>query len=205
MSDEKNLKYVHLYESFLSEAATVSAKTVKLNADIQEKVKLAAKLSADLKKLTEEYQEKIKPMQDVLNKYDEDIRITLTGVGVSQAKVEDIIAKVMMQKGRLTDSYKTLWEKALDKVNESTKNALLAIQAKDKKQNPDKFWMEYTKESMTNEGLKDIKEWGSELVNKVKTWAKDVWNDLKAVFASHEKAVDAFEKTGEKILAATKK
>jgi hypothetical protein len=194
------LKFVKLYESFLAEAATVTTpKTIKLNKSIEEKVKLAAKLSADLKKMAAEYEEKLKPMQDVLNKYDEEILNTLTAAQATSAKVEDVIARVMMQKGRLTDSYKTLWEEALLKVNDSTKKALLEFQEQNKKQNPDKYWMEYVKESMTNEGLKDIKEWGSELLNKVKTWAKDVWSKIKGALTNQEKAVDNLEAVANKL------
>lgn len=197
-----DLKFVKLYESFLAEAAATvnTTKTVRLNASIQEKIKLAAELSAELKKLAKEYADKITPMQEVLNKYDEEILNTLDGVKANQARVEDIIAKVMMQKGRLTDSYKALWEEALKKVNDSTRKALLEMQAANKKQNPDKYWMEYVKESaMTNEGLKDIKEWGSKLIDKLKTWAKDVWAGIKAAFTDQEKAIDNLEAVANKI------
>jgi len=197
------MNHVKLFESFLSEAKAAevtTAKTMKLNKSIEEKIKLAADLSKDLKKLAEEYKAKIEPMQDVLNKYDEEILNTLTGLQKNQARVEDVIANVMMSKGRLTDSYKTLWEEALKKVNESTKKALLEIQAANKKQNPDKYWMEYVKESaMTNEGLKDIKEWGSKLVDKIKTWAKDVRAGIKAAVGEQTKAVDNLEAVANKI------
>lgn len=199
------LKYVKLYESFLSEAQAAQAevtttKTIKLNKGIQEKVKLAAELSSQLKKATDDYQAKIKPMQEVLNKYDEEILNTLTTVNANQAKVEDIIAKVMMAKGRMTDSYKTLWEEALKKVNDSTRKTLLEIQTANKKQNPDKYWMEYVKEdAMTNEGFKDIQQWGSTLVNKLKVWVKDVWSKIKIAVGEQEKAVDNLEAVAAKL------
>jgi hypothetical protein len=197
------MKHVKLYESFLSEAATASVttvKTVKLNKGIEEKIKLAEAMTKELKKLTAEYEEKLKPMQDVLNKYDEEILNTLTTLNTNSVKVDKIIARVMMQKGRLTDSYKTLWDAALKKVNEATKKSLLEIQAANKKINPDKYWMEYVAESaMTNEGLKDIKQWGSKLVDKIKTWAKDVWSNIKNAVSDHTKAVDNLEEVANKI------
>jgi len=196
------LKYVKLYESFLSEAQAevTTTKTIKLNKGIQEKVKLAAELSSQLKHATADYEAKIKPMQEVLNKYDEEILNALTAVNANQAKVEDIIAKVMMAKGRMTDSYKTLWEEALKKMNDATRKTMLEIQAANKKQNPDKYWMEYVKEeAMTNEGFKDIQEWGSKLVNKFKTWVKDVWSKVKNAIGEHEKAVDNLEAVAAKL------
>ena len=94
------LKFVKLYESFLAEAKAdvTTTKTIKLNKGIEEKIKLAAELSAQLKKLTKEYTDKITPMQEILNKYDEEILNTLDTVKANQARVEDIIAKVMMAK-----------------------------------------------------------------------------------------------------------
>lgn len=195
------LKFVKLYESFLAEAATVvTAKTVKLNKSIEEKIKLAAKLSEELKKMAKDYEEKMKPMQEVLNKYDEEILNTLTTAQTNSVTVEQTIAKVMMQKGRLTDSYKTLWEEALLKVNDSTRKALLEFQAANKNQNPDKYWMEYK----TNEGLKDIKDMGAALINKIKTWAKDVWAKVEDALGMHDKAVEQFEMTANKILKSVK-
>jgi hypothetical protein len=195
------LKFVKLYESFLAEAKAdvTTTKTIKLNKGIEEKIKLAAELSAQLKKLTKEYTDKITPMQEILNKYDEEILNTLDTVKANQARVEDIIAKVMMAKGRMTDSYKTLWEEALKKVNDTTRKALLEMQAANKKQNPDKYWMEYLKTESTNEGLKDMKQWGSELINKVKTWAKDVWSGIKAAFTDQTKAIDNLEAVANKL------
>lgn len=188
------LKYVKLYESFLSEAAVNSTKTVKLNKGIEEKIKLAAELSSELKKLSEEYKKKIDPMQEVLNKYDEEILNTLTGLSANSAKVEDIIAKVMMSKGRMTDSYKTLWEEALKKVNDKTRAVLLELQAANKKQNPDKYWMEYAKESQNaNEGWKEIKDWGSNLLGKMKAWVSEVWSKIKSAAKEQDAAVKNLE------------
>lgn len=197
-------KHVKLFESFLNEAKAaevVTVKAVKLNKDIQEQVVAAGALAKELKKMSDEYKKKMEPMQELLNKYDENILNTLTGMNVSQAKVEEIIARVMMSKGRLTDSYKDLWIAALEKVNAATKASLLEIQAQNKKQNPDKYWMEYAD---TNEGLKDIKDWGSKIIDKLKTWSKDVWSKVKAAVSSHENAVTDFENTANKILKANK-
>ncbi len=192
------LKYVKLYESFLAEAIEVTTtKTIKLNKGIEEKIKLAAELTAKLKKLSEEYMEKIKPMQDTLNKYDEEILNTLDSLKVNQAKVQDVIAKVMMSKGRLTDSYKTLWEEALKKVNDKTKTVLLELQAANKKQNPDKFWMEYAKDS--NEGLKDIAQYGKEFLKKMKDWVSNVWSGVKKAIFGHKEAVENLEAVANKI------
>ena len=200
----KHMKYVKLFESFLYEVET--AKTVKLDNSIKEKIKLAAELSAELKKLTDEYKKKIEPMQETLNKYDAEILTVLEGLSVSQAKVEDTIAKVMMQKGRMTDSYKTLWEEALKKVNDNTKKILLEMQAANKKKNPDKYWMEYTKESVSaseleglNEGWKEIAKYGKEFLNKMKTWVSDVWSKIKTAAKSYFSSVDNLEKVAAKV------
>jgi phosphate uptake regulator len=194
------LKYVKLYESFVAEAANAAVtttKSIKLNKGIEEKVELAADLSEQLKKLSKEYMEKIAPMQDTLNKYDAEILETLTSLNVNQATVNKIIAKVMVSKGRLSDSYKSLWEEALKKVNDATKTILLAMQQANKKQNPDKYWMEYDKK---NEGLKEIAEYGKDFVKKMKDWVSNVWKGLKEAILGHEKAVDNLETVAEKIL-----
>lgn len=197
MAESRMLKYVKLFESFINEAEVTTTKTVKLNKNIQEKIKLAAELSAELIKLAADYKKKIEPMQDVLNKYDEEILNTLTTLSANQAKVEDVIAKVMMTKGRMTDSYKTLWEEALKKVNEATKKTLLELQAANKKQNPDKFWMEYDK-TAANEGMKEIKEFGSKLIGKLKTWASEVWSKIKAAVSDQEDAIKNLEAVAKK-------
>lgn len=192
-------KHVKLFESFINEAKAtevVSVKAVKLNKDIQEQVVAAGKLAKELKKMADEYKKKMEPMQELLNKYDENILNTLTEMHVSQAKVEKIIAQVMMSKGRLTDSYKDLWMTALEKVNAATKASLLEIQAANKKQNPDKYWMEYAE---ANEGLKDIKDWGSKIIDKLKTWSKDVWAKVKAAVSNQEAAIDNLEAVAKKI------
>lgn len=195
------LKHVKLFESFITEAQAevISTKTIKLDKSIQEEIELAGELAVEMKKMADEFEEKIKPMRELFNKYDTNILEKLTSLNVNQAKSGKIIAKVMMSKGRLTDSYKTLWEEALKKFNAATQKAMLALQMANKKQNPDKHWMEYTKESMTNEGLKDIKDWGSKLVNKVKTWATDVWAKVKDALTGHEKAVNDLELVAQKI------
>lgn len=194
------MKFVKLYESFLTEAAKVeitTAKSVKLNKSIEDKIELAGELSKELKKLSEDYMAKIAPMQDTLNKYDAEILTTLEKLNVNQVTVNKTIAKVMVSKGRLSDSYKTLWEAALEKVNDTIKKVLLEFQAANKKQNPDKYWMSY--EPKTNEGLKDVAKYGKEFLNKIKTWISDVWKDLKASILGHEKAVENLETVAKKI------
>lgn len=188
------LKYVKLFESYLNEATiqVMATKNVKLGKGIEEEITLAQKLSEELQEMAEDFKKKFEPMKATLDKYDADIMEKLNSLNINAVKVGKITAKLQKKKGKLTDSYKTLWEKALDKVNEATKKVLMEIQTANKKQNPDSEWMEYEKE--TNEGLKEIKDLGEKFLSKIKKWTSSVWNKLKGSIDNHEEAVNDLEK-----------
>ena len=191
------MKHVKTYDKYLNEAATAEVTTIKkikLKRSIEEKIKLAGTLSKEIKKLSSDFEKKLKPMQITLDKYNKEILSTLQEVQATQATVDDVIARVEKSLGKTTDSYKTLFEKALEMMNDQSKAALLAFQKASQKKNPDKYWMEYeVVEGTVGDALKTVKN-----------WFKDVWKNFSSTVKGWFGAAENLQEVADKILADVK-
>lgn len=179
-------QFVKNFENFLNEGkTTVTIPTEydkKITKEMEDTIKKAAEYSKQLKELSDEFMKKINPIKSELEKLNKEVIQFLEEMNATQIKVDKIIAKLNITKGKTSISYKHLFEVALSKHNDNTKKLLLEYKEAIKKYNPDKIEVEYE----ISEGIKEV-------MFAISNWLKTFWNKMKQAILSYKESAQVLE------------
>ena len=150
-------QFVKNFENFLNEGKVEATAIIpteydkKITKVMEDTIKKAAEYSKQLKELSDEFKKKTDPIKSELGKLDKEVIAFLKEMNATQVKVDKIIAKLDVSKGKISESYKDLFEVALSKHNDNTKKVILEYRAANKRYNPDKIEAKYE----ISEGIKE--------------------------------------------------
>jgi hypothetical protein len=188
------MKNLRNFSDFLNEAKVDRTATIKAETDtqitnkIEKLLREAMKLTEDVEAQRAEFEKAVKIKELELKSKQAAIMQAMQEMDTTTLKFKKILATIDTSKGRITHSYATLWEFALNQATAAQKKALIEYKEVNQKINPDKLTLKLKRlpESVVNEGIADM--------------LSGVWNWLKAKAAQflgttkiYTESVDALE------------
>lgn len=181
-------QFVKNFENFLNEGKVEATAIIptehdkKITKAMKDTIKKAAEYSKQLKELSDEFKKKTDPIKSELGKLDKEVIAFLKEMNATQVKVDKIIAKLDVSKGKISESYKDLFEVALSKHNDNTKKVILEYRAANKRYNPDKIEAKYE----ISEGVKEV-------MSAISDWLKTFWDKMKHAILSYKESAQVLE------------